>query len=130
MKTAELTGVLLDYWVARAEGHERVKIIGAGERLNGVRVEQDTCAATTPGFPDWWQPYHAETWHNAGPIIERELGTFSVERNGNGDLVWYWADMGRTLTRYRLGGKTHLVAAMRAYVASKFGHEVPDEVPA
>lgn len=126
MKTAELDGVLLDYWTARADGHERVKILNAGERLNGVRVEQDTCAATTPGFSDWWQPYHADTWHNAGPLMQREkIGvTFGALGGEWHALVLKDGVLG---IRHTTTGPTPTIAAMRAFVASRFGDTVPDE---
>lgn len=125
MKTAELDGVLLDYWTARADGRERVKILNAGARLNGVRLENDTCAATTPGFPDWWQPYHADTWHTAGTIIEREkIGTTFGKFGGQ----WHALVIGdHIVPKPTTTGPTPLIAAMRAFVASRFGDTVPDE---
>ncbi|SAL01599.1 hypothetical protein AWB80_08162 [Caballeronia pedi] len=125
MKVCELTGVLLDFWVARADGCT-AKILRAGAKLNGVRLSNDTCAALTPGYSDWWQPHHV-TCFTMDPIIEREkIG-----------LNWHRGEWGAWVTSscYESNdpdqtGSTHLVAAARAFIASRFGDTVPDEVPA
>ncbi|WP_175787470.1 phage protein NinX family protein [Burkholderia anthina] len=99
MKVSELSGVLLDYWVARAEGmsHEQASFV---------------------------VPAHAYSteWAYGGPIIEREkIATLPCFENGR----FYW----RAAHPYYVNasvGDTPLIAAMRAYVASKFGNEVPD----
>ncbi|MDM8357517.1 DUF2591 domain-containing protein [Pandoraea communis] len=117
MKVSELTGGLLDLWVACAEG----EALTMHPPQNGrYWLKQGDYGSVKEC------PRYSTDWSHGGPIIERDLGTFSIERNGNGEACWYWADMGRTLSRYRLGGPTHLIAAMRAYVASKFGEEVSD----
>jgi hypothetical protein len=41
--------------------------------------------------------------------------------------VGYFASMGVGSDRYRMRGETHLIAAMRAYVAQKFGDTVLEE---
>lgn len=104
MKTAELTGALLDYWVARAEGDDT-----AAQMADGYRFQPST------------------SWAQGGPIIDRERITVMPEPQSGGEwgaayVVWlpsvdYWTP-----------GATALQAAMRAYVASKFGLEVPDDV--
>jgi hypothetical protein len=124
MKTAELDGVLLDYWTARADGLE-AKILRTGERLNGVRLENDTCAALTPGFDAWWQPYHV-TWFTVGPLIEREklavmFGKFGEQWHG------MTMDKGVSHISHHITGPTPLIAAMRAFIASRFGDTVPIE---
>ncbi|AKJ28817.1 phage protein NinX family protein [Caldimonas brevitalea] len=95
-KVSELEGAELDLWVLRAERGDPGLVIR--------------------GIP---QPYSTE-WSVGGPIIERErieLHTgsagkpFWVAYCGAGDL--------------RGTGDSALTAAMRAYVASKFGEEVP-----
>lgn len=62
-------------------------------------------------------PYSTE-WAQGGPIIERE--GLSVTQFGG---AW----KASTLRQPAVLGPTHLVAAMRAYVASKLGDEV--EIP-
>ncbi|WP_175837077.1 phage protein NinX family protein [Burkholderia anthina] len=154
MKVTELSGALLDFWVARAEGLT-TKIVSAGVKVNGVRVEQDTCIALTPGFDDWWQPYHSCTWFTAGPIIERDQIFLDAPHDrhihGGPNAGWHnepqWSATVSARTRTwstgpddianRIGGRvgrgrgaTPQIAAMRAKVASHFGDEVPDEVMA
>jgi hypothetical protein len=125
MKTAELDGVLLDYWTARADGRT-AKIVRPGEKINRMMVDCDTCIALTPGYAKWWQPFHVY-WGSAGPIIEREK--ISIERIGDdatGDRTAYAYTIDAPLDGQH--ADTALIAAMRAFVSSKFGDEVPDEV--
>lgn len=116
MKTAELIGEDLDYWVAKAEGIAEVEIIGG------------RCEAVLPGEDgeEYWTEYRPSlSWATAGPIIEREgIGLKSPSCIGDWGVWAAWergAVDGET-------GPTPLVAAMRAYVASKYGEEVP-EIP-
>lgn len=97
MKTSDLQGHQLDCWVARAQGWEVSK---------------------SDYYKHQWKP--SIDWSQGGPIIEREQidfedgGTYAViDRDCDG--VWTGS------------GSSHLLAAMRAYVASKFGDEVPDD---
>lgn len=108
MKVAELEGMWLDMLVARAEGR-------ATEHW-GV-VPRDA--------------WYCTRWEIAGPIIERErIVTFPdgcgewtafVQKNPTCGYV-------DTTACDEMRGPTLLIAAMRSYVASKFGDEVPDEV--
>jgi hypothetical protein len=108
MKVSELTGALLDYWVARAEGW--------------VFDQDDDMWRTADGraqqLKGHWTP--STYWAQGGPIIERERMSLDGEtrhaaiRVGNG-AQWQSAY-----------GETLLVAAMRAYVASRFGDDVAD----
>lgn len=102
MKTSELTGAQLDAWVATAAG----LVIGH-------------------------LPYLPSTeWADGGPLIERE-GIHVAPMPGKGS-TWCAIALGRVHERAGGGrgkwmeGPTSLIAAMRAYVASKFGEEVPD----
>lgn len=106
-KTAELTGALLDYWVARAEGYEWADDV-APIRAVGV-------------------PMYSASWSDGGPLIERER--ISVEFLNLRDEAFWQASM-LTPQGVAESGPTPLIAAMRAYVASKFGHDVPDDVAA
>lgn len=124
MKTAELSGALLDCWVACA--------LNPSEK---VFHNQD-------GYTLRWhtqpKPYSTD-WAHGGPIILREGIQTSppdspVHRHG-GPLAG-WGESGVwSATIFRKGPHRRtvqyhqtepLVAAMRAYVASKFGAEVPD----
>lgn len=99
MRVAELEGALLDYWVAKAEG-----LIVDGIRHGGVVI------GTTPDR----YVYHPSTnWAHGGPIIERNLPAIG------------WNGYGLSF-KPSINGSTPLIAAMRSYVASKYGDEVPD----
>ena len=115
MKVSELDGALLDYWVARAEGigvtwnHQGTPKAWIGRYIEGV-----------------YAPYCPTTdWEQGGPIIERESITVTdaISRDGEwsaGFVIWMpdhddWKH-----------GPTPLVAAMRAYVASKIGDTVKE----
>lgn len=107
MRTSELAGAALDWAVAKAEN------------LNDA---DDILACDSCYTP-------STNWAQCGPIIEREQ--------------IYWIDNGRTdragkpfkwmatknfsdpLNNFY--GPTHLIAAMRCYVASKLGDEI--EIP-
>ena len=122
MKTAELTGALLDYWVAIAEGWTRVgrqshirpshreskdypgTILsdwdGKGPHDFLVSPDNQTKIAYCGCESDGVIPQFSDDWEYGGPIIERQR----IQNDGD------------------------LAAAMRAYVASKFGDEVPDTI--
>jgi hypothetical protein len=143
MKVAELSGALLDYWVAKA-GHpmlEGLTIKSRGDHYVGLCAENDVCCIICDkgrlhrielcgkygiGPHDEFSP--SSNWAHGGPIIERE----GIEFGRQADNMWgAWIEdlafdepMNPTAT-----GPIHLIAAMRAYVASKFGDTVPDEVP-
>jgi hypothetical protein len=113
MQVVDLTGTQLDYWVAKAEAIE----LKYSDAMQQWRVMDEPTEI-------WWQP-HVD-WSQAGPIIEREgIGFFRAESPGPeyGDEAWVASDAHDACT-YR--GNTPLIAAMRAYIASKFGIEVSD----
>ena len=105
----ELTGALLDAAVAKAEG---------------MRFEcgRNGCYATSGGpygHMAYWRP--SAHWADGGPIIEREL--HGVEWFKGDGMAWI-ASYGDAECPRGETGPTPLIAAMRAYVASKFGDEV------
>jgi len=109
MKVSELSGALLDYWVAVAQGNQE------------MRLRADACEIRI--HPDFeFMPYSPSTaWAHGGPIIEREGMTVGTAVSD--ECAWR--------ASYRLGeskcyGPTPLIAAMRAKVASHYGDEVPD----
>ena len=135
MKTvpvSELSGLALDWAVAKCEGHLKGGFFAPCKLENGTLKNY-------AGEPD---PYHDELpdyspssdWSLAGPIIEREKidlftekGTpeswcASVARYQNGKRLVGW--------RIHAYGPTPLIAAMRCYVASKLDDtvEIPDEL--
>ncbi|MGY4838027.1 phage protein NinX family protein [Burkholderia pyrrocinia] len=114
MKVSDLTGAMLDYWVARAEGADQARAIRDAANYRPT-----------------------ENWAQGGPIIERErIATWSgIEFIGSSEQVWTanalgtdgydgkscYIDVSSGQT-----GPTLLIAAMRAYVVAKFGETLPD----
>jgi hypothetical protein len=93
-KVSELSGELLDAAVAKAEGDKW----------------------------EWPSPY-SSLWERGGPIIERERITVSSPR----EFSPRWSAvcfLRPSEVMVRGEGRTPLIAAMRAYVSSKFGDEV------
>ena len=96
MMTEKLTGLTLDWAVAKCEGYDWMP--------GDVR------------FTGAYAPRYSTDWARGGPIIEREwISLWQVGRD-------YWkADQGGLNS---MSGSTPLIAAMRCYVASKLGDEV------
>lgn len=120
MKVSELIGVELDYWVARAQGL-RAEIVDGRAIAERVRI----------GFLDGSGPYRSicgsyqpsTRWDVGGELIERERITVTPVYRGDGWGAYirnccYESDDPDQI------GPTPLVAAMRAFVARKFGDEV------
>ena len=114
MKTSELIGKPLNWAVAKC----------VNPTYGMVRTHQDN-------KDSWHVTLHGETgnyapstnWAQGGPILERERIQFRSEQN-----IQYRAFIG--LYGADATGPTHLIAAMRCYVASKLGDEVdvPEEL--
>jgi hypothetical protein len=106
MKTSELTGTALDWAVASIE------LTGHDDYTNVLMV--------TVGDDNDWTYNPSGDWMQGGPIIERE-----------GISIEYAADPEKwcacIMADQEVYGPTALLAAMRCYVASKFGDEV--EIP-
>jgi hypothetical protein len=97
-KVSELEGELLDYWAGKA-GDKTVEIRG------GLCMFGD----------EWFSP--TKKWSQGGPIIESEGIEGGRLRNGK-----YYA----SLNRYPVFiAERQLVAAMRCFVAGKYGESVP-----
>ena len=104
MKTSELTGPALDWAVAKCEGHDAHHYKGVVYTTMHKRLGPE-CNYST----DWAQ---------GGPIIQRER--IRLDPRG------HWV-AGHDSSNDEYSGPTPLVAAMRAYVASKLVDEV--EIP-
>lgn len=112
-KVAELEGAELDYWVAMALGKPNPMIV------NGPMGQY---AISDDGGCNY-----SYDWSQGGPIIERELIQICA-----GDGFWNAAKTNDirsghwdSYSNYMMGD-TALVAAMRCFVAIKFGEEVED----
>jgi len=115
MKTAELTGIALDWAVLKCECDIPAQFVSIPALLNGsVRVFRgDIGAYSEPVSP-------STNWAHGGPIIERE----GIEVIPPHDDIELWE---ARIAYYEYYGPTPLIAAMRCYVASKLGDEV--EIP-
>lgn len=129
MKVSELTGAELDYWVAKAEAlafPESVKC--AVVSLDGIcRINYVNSRVPCESHPGYlFNP--SSNWAKGGPIIEREnihLRAPGDASKPSGEVVlsidcWYARKTGEAGSCIQ-SGPTPLIAAMRAYVASKFG---------
>lgn len=127
MKTENLSGVALDWAVAKCENK------------NFELVES---------FLDYYDEggmHYADDWAMAGPIIEREgitivrcsgdLGEPRTYWSATSEMqAWHWGygpfhepDEDKSIQIYAsqtIKGPTPLIAAMRCYVASKLGDDV------
>lgn len=128
-RVRELDGALLDAAVAKAEGYE----LDADGDSRTIRENG--------GAPSTWHP--SIDWGRGGPIIKRESIFLSPQTAGRGgrarewfaeiryaderaDSDGFYEDEGGVscYAGYTAYGKTPLIAAMRAYVASKYGEFV------
>jgi hypothetical protein len=117
MKVAELSGAKLDCWVAKAEGLREPRVIGY---CCFVTHYDESCNLDLEvGY------LPSDHWSQGGPIIERESIATSNHRQGGMATHPEWSAKMLGSSRIHFG-PTPLIAAMRCYVASKYGEEVPD----
>ncbi|MBR8030808.1 phage protein NinX family protein [Burkholderia vietnamiensis] len=116
MKVSELSGHQLDYWVCRA-----LLSKFQGQKLTGDVIEQvKLLIGAVPFRP-------STDWAQGGPIIQRALISVLHGPVDDPDGADYWTGFIRPSDDDGYDGETPLIAGMRAYVASNFGSEVPDE---
>lgn len=119
MKVCLLEGPVLDYWIARARGLSHTRPPGV---------------ATPAGFVSpWatvaWKAYWPSIdWAEAGPIMEKENIAWTPAAGGYAAVKWFYSTPCRSWVRGKEqhSEKSPLIAAMRCFVASKFGEEVPE----
>ena len=123
MKTSELTGVALDWAVAKCKGFnpKQVNLAYTGITLV-VGISMDIGEGE-----EVWTP--STSWAQGGPIIEREVIVLTHPKHD----CWTATAQDSTdldVPLYQEDGLTPLIAAMRCYVASKLGDEVeiPEEI--
>ena len=129
MKTSELTGAELDAAVAMIEGID--DLVEKDGRMCHVREWDPEGLSWRDSLRDWvmWVDYApSQRWDHGGPIIERERICVSFGANQDSFPGW-GALMGpeRYNQEADAYGPTPLIAAMRAFVASKYGEELPDQ---
>ena len=119
IKTAELIGPTLDWAVAQCEGYEC-------DTESGLLYSHEE--------PHFFKCYSSD-WSQGGSIIEREQLCIGCMHQPDPNCcppldpdTLYWART--TSGGYLSYGPTHLIAAMRCFVASRLGDEVdvPDEL--
>ncbi len=118
MKTSELTGAALDWAVAKITNPEWWED-GYMENDPMAALDMDDGTAYSPSI----------NWAQGGPIIERE--GINIERVNNHGKWEAWTPAPERRSGEAVEqGPTPLMAAMRCYVASKFGTEVdvPEEL--
>jgi hypothetical protein len=114
-EVATLEGALLDAAVAKAEG------LQWAPHPQGCAVMQDFIGIGGGAYV-LWSP--STDWGLGGPLIERESITISVVHDGQAAVRWMALMNRGEETFTRMFNATPLLAAMRAYVASKFGETV------
>ena len=104
MKTNELTGAALDWAVAKCEGRQEPEVV-------------DNFAVA---WYTWSNTHYSTNWVQGGPIIDREGVCFEFDVESELFTAYFPTKQGSA----EGVGETHLIAAMRCYVASKLGDEV------
>lgn len=118
MKTSNLTGALLDYWVARAEGIPADQL-----SIRQVpRTDWTICVHTPPGLIPRTLAYSTD-WALGGPLIEKHCASLEY-RIGLGLTDEWLCVHGSGVGE----GATPLQAVCRAVVVSAFSDNV-EELP-
>jgi hypothetical protein len=110
VKVSELTGEKLDCWVAKADGKE----VCPKEHITSL-IHPEYCFEHKKPICE----RYSSDWSQGGPIIERTGISISRIAIRDSPVIWQ-ADFNYRYER----GEAPLVAAMRCFVASKFGDEV------
>lgn len=108
MKTSELQGAQLDYWVARAEG------------VPAEKLEISEGAVWSESPSGLWGELCYQDWAQGGPLIDKYGFDLSLDE-GNGA----WCAASGNTPRPAMGS-TPLQAVCRAVVRAVFGDEVPN----
>lgn len=128
IKTIELTGAELDYWVSRALGYK-----GAMLLQNKIILGPNVLTPNPPYGPG--QPTEASIieyspsskWEHGGPIITaEEITLYSPSRGSYSDTFWEAAILSKYISEgpgWTADGKTPLIAAMRCFLVKRLGEE-------
>ena len=125
MKTSELTGVALDWAVAKCEG-KTPKVDCTAFRNTFKYCIYLGWSYDNEGRDSIIEYSPSTNWLLGGPIIEREKIRLDTTWNCEDG---YWSARMDTVGGWWLGD-TPLIAAMRCYVVSRLGDtvEIPDEL--
>lgn len=114
-KVAELDGAELDCAVAKAMG--MIWAFVPTDPEFGFRRALCVAECTPNPHIDGFPVFAPSTqWEHGGPIIHREMIGIACYGNQSGGYIWR--------SNHNQFGPTPLIAAMRAYVASRFGETV------
>ena len=127
-KVSRLEGAELDYWVARALGFNAVICTQQNQETFSRADAVEGCLYIRLGGPETkYSP--SRRWNEAGPIIERE--GITLIHFVSGDSSSWGAEYGRAHYCDTVGTEWNaakpLIAAMRCFVASKFGETVGEQ---
>jgi hypothetical protein len=132
MKTSDLTGSTLDYWVAKAEG---IDVVSSGVYPDGSRSILTYDSRDGSDFTGCKTYSPSKDWAQGGRLIERyKIGMEWDLCCGDWcagidykEPITIGGNKGHSeYTLFVKSGNTLLESAMRCLVASKFGDEVPD----
>jgi hypothetical protein len=116
MDVADLEGPQLDYWVGRTMGVERLTFDPRDTTYIDKAFDVDVRARYSP----------STSWDQGGPIIDLLNISVVFEPDSAADEpVGTWTAYIQPVKDELFWGATALVAAMRAAVHHRFGHEVP-----
>ena len=121
MKVTELEGVQLDYWVAKAVGHDA--------RIEQNEVLDCQVVFAQPFARDEFLFEPSTEWAHGGPLIDQFNVDLFCEYDGT---FWAQIDGPASVPESDVGafGSTRLEAAMRCIVSSVYFGVVPDEAVA
>lgn len=131
-RVSELEGAELDYWVAKSgeewkTAHKLFPTMTLDPTFSRVAVIRGRCVLI-PNNPFRQDPKDyspSSLWEHGGPIIARErIMIAPFLQPGSPGACWRAS---KEYYGYNGDGPTPLIAAMRAYVASKYGDEVDAE---
>jgi hypothetical protein len=139
MKTADLTGAHLDYWVARAEGIPAEQLEIREVQRSDTRTPGPLCIRKLPYRdpvigPDEVALRYSSHWAFGGPLLEKMNADLAYGRpleNGHWLREGYSARLSREdwpLCGW-VQGPTPLMAICRAVVRAAFGDEVDEVKP-
>ena len=127
MKTAELTGAILDFWVARAEGipAEQLEIRTVPRTELRIVVRKRLDVAPRAGAALEVLNY-SQNWLQGGPLIEKHhlLLESDMGQKWQASVLLHHSDGNPYWGFYE--APTVLIAVCRAVVRAAFGDEVED----
>lgn len=132
MKISELTGGILDYWVAKATEEIHNLVIHNGRVAYEQKFDPEIhCHDSCQDMMKCWTYYHPSSdWSQFGPLIEKYRVELNIGHTGNyswlATIFDYQTRDKNKLIIAKQRDMSPLVAACRCIVASKYGDTVDD----